>query len=114
MKTLTKLALALTILTSAIAARADSVGGSFSSNGGCVAPNYRTPANGTPCDNLNHRDYPYQQPGCVPPRKSDLDSSVTMPSYDFTRPGRQSPWSGFCGGLQTMPNLNRSSKLRSY
>jgi len=112
MKTLNELALALTILTTAVGVRADWGSGSFLGSGGCVAPYHRTPANGTPCDNLNHRDYPYQEPGCVPPRKSDLDSSVTMPSYDFTRPDRQSPWSGFCGGLQIRPDLTRPCKSR--
>ncbi|MBI3849282.1 MAG: hypothetical protein HY298_03170 [Verrucomicrobia bacterium] len=57
MKTLTKLALAAVILTTTFAAKAEIVSGHFRSNGTYVAPYYRTPANGTPYDNLSYRGY---------------------------------------------------------
>ena len=80
MKTLTKLALAAVILASAFAANAQTVRGYFRSNGTCVAPHYRTPANGTPYDNLSYRGYPSQQPGYVSPRSYGLGSSWTRPT----------------------------------
>lgn len=84
MKTL--LALATVILTTAVAAQAGTVRGHFRSNGTYVMPHYRTPANGTPYDNLSYRGYPSQQPGYVSSRSSGLDSSwsrpTPLPSYD--------------------------------
>ena len=59
MKNLTKLALAAVILCSAFAAQAEMVSGHFRNNGTYVAPYYRTPANGTPYDNLSYRGYPF-------------------------------------------------------
>ena|SRR2546425_9778781 len=86
MKTLTKLALAAVMLTSACAAQADWVSGHFRRNGTYVAPYYRTPANGIPYDNLSYRGYPSQQPGYISPRAWTFDSNLThlqtMPSYD--------------------------------
>ena len=58
MKTLTKLALAAVILTAAVSAQAGTVRGYTRSNGTYVMPHYRTPANGTPYDNLSYRGYP--------------------------------------------------------
>ncbi len=114
MKTLIKLALAITILTSAVAAQADWVSGYVRSNGTYVAPYYRTPANGIPFDNLSYRGYPSQQPGYISPRHQfGTDSTFTMPKSDFSKPSR-SLGDGFGGGLQTMPSLNRSYKLRTY
>lgn len=55
MKALTKLVLAALILTTTVAAQADWVRGYVRSNGTYVAPHYRTPANGTPYDNLSYR-----------------------------------------------------------
>jgi hypothetical protein len=85
MKTLTKLALAAVILTTALAVQAGSVRGYFRSNGTYVMPHYRTPANGTPYDNLSYRGYPSQQPGYVSPRSYGLGSSwvrpTPLPSY---------------------------------
>ena len=90
MKTLTKLALAALILTIAVAAQAGTVRGHFRSNGTYVMPHYRTPANGTPYDNLSYRGYPSQQPGYVSPRKSGFDSSwsrpTPLPSYGSYAP----------------------------
>ena len=65
MKTLTKLSLAAAIFCSAFAANAQYVSGYTRNNGTYVAPHYRTPANGNPCDNLSYRGYPSQQPGYV-------------------------------------------------
>ena len=78
MKTLTKLALAALILTIAVAAQAGTVRGHFRSNGTYVMPHYRTPANGTPYDNLSYRGYPSQQPGYVSQRS--CGSSYSSPS----------------------------------
>ena len=90
MKTLTKLALAAVILASAFAANAQTVRGYFRSNGTCVAPHYRTPANGTPYDNLSYRGYPSQQPGYVSPRSYGFGTQLTrpmpLPSYGNCSP----------------------------
>ena len=89
MKTLIKLALAAVIFCSTLAAQAGWVSGYYRSNGTYVAPYYRTPANGTPYDNLSYRGYPSQQPGYVSPRASSFDSGfsrpITMPSYGNSR-----------------------------
>ena len=89
MKTLTKLALAAVILTTALGAQAETVRGHFRSNGTYVMPYYRTPANGIPYDNLSYRGYPSQQPGYVSPRSYGVDSTwtqpKTMPSYGSSR-----------------------------
>ncbi len=86
MKTLTKLALALAILSAAAPAHADWVRGHFRSPGTYVMPYYRTPANGIPYDNLSYRGYPSQQPGYVSPRTYDFGTQLTrpvpMPNYD--------------------------------
>lgn len=95
MKTLTKLALAAMILCSAFAANAQTVRGHFRSNGTYVAPYYRTPANGTPYDNLSYRGYPSQQPGYVSPRSYGLDSS-------WCRPTPLPSYGGY--KLETLPN----------
>ena len=86
MKTLSKLALAALFLTTTVAAQADWVSGHFRSSGTYVAPYYRTPANGTPYDNLSYRGYPSQQPGYVSPRSSSFGSDVSSP--------RTMPYSG--------------------
>ena len=89
MKILSKLALAAVILTTAFAAQAEWVSGHFRSSGTYVQPYYRTPANGTPYDNLSYRGYPSQQPGYVSPRTSSFGSDVnrpkTMPYDDSSR-----------------------------
>ncbi len=85
MKTLTKLALAAVMLTTAFAAQADWVNGYTRCDGTYVMPYYRTPANGIPYDNLSYRGYPSQQPGYVSPSAWSLDPALTcpktMPSY---------------------------------
>jgi len=88
MKTLTKLALTIALLTSAVAAQAEMVRGYLRSNGTYVAPYYRTPANGIPYDNLSYRGYPSQQPGYLSPRSYGLDSGFSRPSYGFSTPAR--------------------------
>ena len=80
MKTLTKLILSAVILTTAIASQAEWVNGHFRSNGTYVNSYYRTPANGTPYDNLSYRGYRSQQPGYVSPRSSGLNSSWSCPT----------------------------------
>ena len=84
MKTLTRLALAAAILTTAAVAQAEWVSGYQRSNGTYVQPYYRTPANGTPYDNLSYRGYPSQQPGYVSPRSygghSGWSRPTTLPS----------------------------------
>src|SRR6266478_3691399 len=89
MKTLTNLARAALLLTSALAAQADWVSGYTRRDGTYVMPYYRTPANGIPYDNLSYRGYPSQQPGYVSPRAwssdSDLSRPKTMPSYGNSR-----------------------------
>jgi hypothetical protein len=112
MKTLTKLAVAIAILTSAAAAQAGTVSGHFRNNGTYVMPYYRTRANGIPYDNLSYRGYPSQQPGYISPSKSGLDSSFTVPKYDFGSSPR-SHGDCFDSGLTTMPNLNRNYKSRT-
>src|SRR5436309_4128885 len=109
MKTLCKLTLAAAVLTT-IAAQADQVRGHFRSNGTYVAPYYRTPANGTPYDNLSYRGYPSQQPGYVPPRSYGLDSSWSRPTplpsygnYNFQTPRP------YTAGYTPTPLYRRSS-----
>ncbi len=111
MKTLTKLALAALILTAAVAAQAEWVSGHFRSNGTYVNSYYRTPANGTPYDNLSYRGYPSQQPGYVSPRSSSLDSSwnrpTPMPSYrSYSLNTMPRPYTG---GYTPKPLYRRSS-----
>jgi hypothetical protein len=77
------------MLTTAFAAKAEWVSGYVRSTGTYVQPYYRTPANGTPYDNLNYRGYPSQQPGYVSPHtwgpNADLNRPKVMPSYGSTR-----------------------------
>ena len=77
------------VLTAACSAQAEWVRGHFRSNGTYVNSYYRTPANGTPYDNLSYRGYPSQQPGYVSPRSYSLDSTrilrpTPLPSYGTT------------------------------
>ncbi len=121
MKTLTKLALAAVMLTSTVATHAEWVSGHFRSNGTYVMPYYRTPANGIPYDNLSYRGYPSQQPGYISPRSYGLDSGFSrptpLPSFESDLFGKSKPCHSrdlFDGGLQTMPNLNRSYQTSTY
>ena len=113
MKTLTKLALAAVILTSAVATQAGTVRGHFRSNGTFVMPHYRTPANGTPYDNLSYRGYPSQQPGYVSPSSYGLGSSSSRPtplpsygSYNLDTTPRP-----YTGGYTPTPLYHRSSSF---
>ena len=95
MKTLTQIALIAAVLTTAAAARAEWVGGHFRSSGTYVAPYYRTPANGSPYDNLSCRGYPSQQPGYVSPRTYDYGTVRPLPAYPSTgyvRPLYRNPY----------------------
>lgn len=80
MKTLKNIALAALILTSTFAAQAGWVNGYTRRDGTYVSGYYRTPANGTPYDNLSYRGYPSQQPGYVSPRSYGFDSSWSRPT----------------------------------
>ena len=74
------LVLAALTLTAGVSAQAEWVSGYVRSNGTCVDSYYRTPANGTPYDNLSYRGYPSQQPGYVSPRGNSLDSGWSRPT----------------------------------
>lgn len=90
------IALALLVLATA-ATQAQTVNGYFRSNGTYVAPHYRTPANGTPYDNLSYRGYPSQQPGYVSPRSygNDFSTPQPMPRFDsFDTTPRTLPYNG--------------------
>jgi len=102
MKTLLALA-ALVVAT--IATQAQTVSGYFRSNGTYVAPHYRTPANGTPYDNLSYRGYPSQQPGYVSPRS--LGSG-------WTAPVRQPRFDSFDTTTRTMPYTGQSQRTRTF
>ena len=112
MKSLIKIALAAVLFVTTFAAQAGTVNGYFRSNGTYVAPHYRTPANGTPYDNLSYRGYPSQQPGYVSPRSYSLDSAWSRPTTLPT-----SGNSDFSTGLQpftgdaTPKLLRRSTSL---
>jgi hypothetical protein len=86
MKTLSKFALAASILASTCAANAEWVNGYVRSSGTYVQPYYRTPANGVRYDNLSYRGYPSQQPNCVSRSNYGHDSRSNRPtsphSYD--------------------------------
>jgi hypothetical protein len=113
MKTLTKLALAAVILTSTFAAQAEWVNGYTRNNGTYVNSYYRTPANGTPYDNLSYRGYPSQQPGYVSSRSYGLDSSSShptpLPSYgNYNLDTTPRPYTG---GYTPTPLYRRSSSF---
>ena len=116
MHTLRKLTLLAATLFAAAGANAEMVKGHFRSNGTYVAPYYRTPANGTPYDNLSHRGYPSQEPGYVSPRSYGLESSHRQSLSDlfdgdsFQEPSRLPSLDSFDGGLQTLPNTPRSER----
>ena len=113
MKSLIKLTLAAVMFAATLAAQAGTVNGYFRSNGTYVAPHYRTPANGTPYDNLSYRGYPSQQPGYVSPRSYGLDSSWSRPtpmpsygSYNLNTTPRP-----YTGGYTPTPLNRRSSSF---
>lgn len=90
MKTLKNIILVTIILSAAASARAEWVRGHFRSNGTYVNSYYRTPANGTPYDNLSYRGYPSQQPGYISPRGNSFSSrqnrTTILPSYRDYQP----------------------------
>lgn len=102
MKTLLTLA-ALVLATSAT--QAQTVSGYFRSNGTYVAPHYRTPANGTPFDNLSYRGYPSQQPGYVSPRSFDTG---------YTAPVRQPRLDSFDATPRTLPYNGQAYRTRTF
>ena len=98
------LALALLVLATATT-QAQNVSGYFRSNGTYVAPHYRTPANGTPYDNLSYRGNPSQQPGYVSPRSFDSG---------WTAPVRQPRFDSFDTTQRTMPYTGQSQRTRTF
>ena len=99
-------------MLAAVSAQAEWVNGHFRSNGAYVNSYYRTPANGTPYDNLSYRGYPSQQPGCVSPRSYGLDSSWSRPTplpsygtYNFQTPRP------YTGGYTPTPLYRRSGSF---
>ena len=113
MKALTKLALATVLLTTAAAAQAQMVRGYLRSNDTYVSPYYRTPANGTPYDNLSYPGCPSQKPGYVAPGTVTCESTLKLPNYGLRAGGRRSWRNQFMNGLQTMPKLNSSYRIRT-
>ena len=104
--------LAALLLISTVAAQAEWVNGYSRSNGTYVNSYYRTPANGTPYDNLSYRGYPSQQPGYVSPNSYGLGSSWSRPtplpsygSYNFQTPRP------YTGGYTPTPLYRRSSSF---
>jgi hypothetical protein len=79
MKTLNKIALVAAIFATTFAAKAEWVTGHLRSSGAHVTPYYRTPANGTPYDNLTYRGYPSQQPGYISPPADSHSQASTRP-----------------------------------
>ena len=111
MKALTKLALAVVLLATATAARADWVSGYYRSSGTYVAPYYRTPANGTLYDNFSYRGYPSQQPGYVSPRSY----SGTSTSYgNTTYHNYRSSYGGSLSGTTTRYGKNSYTTLKGW
>ena len=102
MKTL--LTLALLALATA-ASQAQTVRGYVRSNGTYVAPYVRTPANGTPFDNLSYRGYPSQQPGYVSPRAYGNDFSTPRPMPHFDN---------FDTTPRTLPDIGQPYRIRTY
>lgn len=98
------IALALLVLATA-ATQAQTVNGYFRSNGTYVAPHYRTPANGTPYDNLSYRGYPSQQPGYVSPRAFDTG---------YTAPVRQPRFDSFDTTPRTLPYNGQTYRTRTF
>lgn len=99
------LALAAALLVTAFTTQAQTVSGYFRSNGTYVAPHYRTPANGTPYDNLSYRGYPSQQPGYVSPRSFDTG---------YTAPVRQPRFDSFDTTPRTLPYNGQSYRTRTF
>ncbi len=114
MKTLTRLALAAALATTAITARADWVSAHFRSYGTFVTPYYRTPANGLPCDNSSYRCYPSPPPVFIPPSKPSSGSSITPPNYDFPELNRWSLGDSFGSRMQTMPKLQDAYRTLTF
>lgn len=111
MKTL--IALTAVMLATAVSAQAENVRGHFRCNGTYVNSYYRTPANGTPYDNLSYRGYPSQQPGYVSPRSYGLDSSwsrpTPLPSYgNYNLNTTPRPYTG---GYSPTPLYRRSGSF---
>ena len=80
MKSLIKFALAAVMFVATFAAQAGTVNGYFRSDGTYVMPHFRTPANGTPYDNLSYRGYPSQQPGYLSSSSYGCRSYYSTPS----------------------------------
>ena len=75
------------------------------SSGTYVERHVRTPANGTPYDNLSYRGYPSQQPGYVTPRAYDTG---------YIAPVRQPRFDGFDATPRTLPYISQPYRVRTY
>ena len=111
MNSLTKLALAAVLLTTAAGAQAQIVNGYFRNNGTYVAPHYRTPANGIVYDNLSYRGYPSQQPGYISPRSYGFESGLDS---GYSRPRPMPSYGEYGSGFQTLPNTGRTYRTSIY
>jgi len=122
MNSFAKLSLVAVTLFAAATARAEMVSGYLRQDGTYVAPYYRTPANGTPYDNLSYRGYPSQQPGYVSPSTSSysatsgFSSGYSRRAMDESSSGyttRRHSLDAFGLGAQTLPYRNRTSGISS-
>jgi len=114
MKNLIRLGLTLAILTTAVTTRAEWLGSHLRSNESDVMRYNPIPASGNAFDNVSHGCYPTEQPKNPSPRHElGLESTFVLPILDFRRPSR-SIGGAFCGGLRTMPKLNRSYRTHTY
>ncbi len=113
MNTLAKLTLVAVTLFTAATAQAEMVSGYLRQNGAYVAPHYRTPANGTPYDNLSYRGYPSQQPGYVPPSTSSYSSTSGFGSGHSRRAADDND-SGFTTRLPSFDTLDESVETLPY
>ena len=86
MKTLTKLALAIVVLTTAAAAQAEWVSGHFRGNGTYVSPHYRSSYGSPGGYSASNRDYVYRNPYAASPSVgvnsfSRSDGTYVLPHY---------------------------------
>jgi hypothetical protein len=122
MNSFAKLSLVAVTLFVATTTRAEMVSGYLRQNGAYVAPYYRTPANGTPYDNLSYRGYRSQQPGYVSPSASSysatsgFSSGYSRRAMDDSASGystRRHSVDGFGISGQTLPYRSQSSGISS-
>lgn len=113
MNTLAKFSLVAITLFTAATAQAEIVSGYLRQNGTYVAPHYRTPANGTPYDNLSYRGYPSQQPGYVSPSVRSYGSTSGFGS-SYSRRSVDDSGSGFMTQLPSLDTFGESAQTLPY